>query len=156
MWPSLPKVASDAFIRWASKDEQRLEHQRAALPTRGTYSGSAEMTEWVEGSSKWGGCYEIIAKSYKDLLHFPGEYYNVFYHLQVRAWEQANPLIKQDFNRAKDVLYAMRTARSPLDESKFMKWVDSFRLLGQLKPFHILGEVEERKAKPSILLAVRL
>lgn len=156
MWPSLPKGVSTRFIAWASKDEQRVDGRMASLPTRGVYSGSAEMTRWVEGDSKGGGVYDIIVRDFSALLKSPAEYYNVFYHLQVLSWEVTNPMVKSDFNKVKAVLFSMRTARVPLDESKFLAWVNSFRLLGQLRAFQVLGEREERKAKPSVLLAVRL
>jgi hypothetical protein len=68
----------------------------------------------------------------------------------------SNPYAKEDFNKAKAILFSMRTARIPLDESKFVKWVDAFRLQGRLRSHSIMGEARELRAKPSVLLISRL
>jgi hypothetical protein len=155
MWPALPGPASESFRDWASKDELRVNSMKGGLPTRGVYSGSPGMTDWIENglyyiSTGRGG---LVPTS---LLRFPGEYYNVLYEIQIAQWEVANSLIKSDFNEVSDVLFKMRTSRIPIDEWKFMKWVDSFLLRGQLRPFRVLGERVELRARPSILLATRL
>lgn len=55
---------------------------REGLPTRGVYSGSPGMTDWIEN-----GLYEISTGRgglvSTSLLRFPGEYYNVLYEIQV-------------------------------------------------------------------------
>ena len=152
MWPDLPEGPSRLFIDWASRDERKVNDRAEALPTRGVYSGSAGMTEYVEGDT---GLWALRPRLSQFVI-YPDKVCNVLYYIQVAAWKVTNPLIKSDFNAARDVLFKMRTARVPLDDDKFKKWVENFRLLGQLSPFHVLGEVTELKAKPSILLATRL
>lgn len=68
----------------------------------------------------------------------------------------SNPFTKKDFNEAKSILFSVRTARIPLDESKFVKWVDAFRLQGRLRSHSIMGEARELRVKPSVLLISRL
>lgn len=57
----------------------------ADLPTRGVYSGSRVMTEWIEGGSETRGLWGAATYLSKALLVDRGELYNALYHIQVRA-----------------------------------------------------------------------
>jgi hypothetical protein len=150
MWPDLPEAASKRFIAWSSKDEVRFKTLKDLLPRRGVYSGSRPMTDWMEN-----GLYNI-SRTFTKACEFTDEIYNVLFNIQYRQWEDSLPALKEDFSEVMDMFFKMRTARIPLDQSKFLAWVNSFKLRGNLKVGPKLGEITERREIPSIMLTTRL
>lgn len=109
---------------------------------------------------KW---YNVMGEGFevKDLKRVhsfgtPGSLYNGLYAIQLNLLDNKLPPLRKDLNRAKDILFSMRTGSSDLDETKFLRWYDVRTEVGQLREPSLLGDIVRNSSKPSILFGARL